>query len=221
MSLKKRFFVTIKDMKLYLVRHGESISNVGNLIQPPEVELSEKGKEQSKLLAKRFKDIPIDVIISSSLERAKQTTAIINKVVKKEVIYTDLLVERISPSKFIGMPDITPEFDELNRVLRDSTDPSYHHSDEENFFDLKDRAESFLEFVSNRKEENILCITHGMFLKILISSMMLREDLTPKIAFNSYDFFRAQNTGITLCLKDNKRGWSMHVWNDHAHLGEL
>ena len=208
-------------MKLYLVRHGESVSNLDNLIQPADVELSEKGKEQAKLLAKRFKDIPIDVIISSPLERAKQTTEIINKVVKKEVIYTDLLIERINPSEFTGMPDTTPEFKELNEKLRDSTDPLYHHSDEENLFDLKDRAEAFLEFISNRKEENILCITHGMFLKVIISSMMLREDLTPKIVFNSYDFFRAQNTGITLCLKDDERGWSMRTWNDHAHLGEL
>ena len=78
-------------MKLYLVRHGESTYNIDGIIQPLGSELSEKGKEQAKFLAARFKNIPVDIIISSPLKRAKQTAEIIERVIQKEVIYTDLL----------------------------------------------------------------------------------------------------------------------------------
>ncbi|MCP6726541.1 MAG: histidine phosphatase family protein [Patescibacteria group bacterium] len=209
-------------MKLYLVRHGESISNVkGSIVQPLGSELSEKGKEQAEILAKRFKDIPVDIILSSPLIRAKQTAEIIQGVIGKEVVYTDLLSERRNPSGFIGKDTEDPEFKKINKLLRDSTDPSFHHSDEENLFDVKERAERLLEFVSSRKEEHILCVTHGVFLKIVIGSMEFGEHLTSKTICALQDFLRTNNTGITVCGKDDKRGWSMYTWNDHAHLGEL
>ena len=208
-------------MKLYLVRHGESASNIDGIIQSLGSELSEKGKEQAEFLAARFKDIPVDIIISSPLKRAKQTTEIIQGVIQTEVVYTDLLSERKTPSEFTGMHHKDPKFIKVDELLRDSTDPSFHYSDEENFFDLKDRAERLLEFLSNRKEEHILCITHGVFLKVIIGAMEFGERLTPQTIFALQGFLRAENTGITICEKDEKGGWSMHVWNDHAHLGEL
>lgn len=208
-------------MKLYLVRHGESTFNIDGIIQPLGNELSEKGKEQAEFLAARFKGISVDIIISSPLKRAKQTTEIIQGVIGKEVVYTELLSERKNPSEFIGMHYKDTKFIKINELLRDSTDPSFHHSDEENLFDLKDRAERLLEFISNRKEEHILCVTHGVFLKVIIGAMEFGEQLTPQTIFTRQGFLKAKNTGITVCEKDEKRGWSMHTWNDHAHLGEL
>ena len=60
--------------ELYLVRHGQSESNLlniyaGHLDSP----LSETGKIQAKLLVNYFKDIHIDAIVSSDLLRAYGT----------------------------------------------------------------------------------------------------------------------------------------------------
>lgn len=204
-------------MKLYLVRHGESLSNSkGTVAQTLGSELSETGIEQAKFLAERFKNITVDVILSSPLTRAKQTAEIIQGVIGKKIIYTELLSERKNPSGFFGKH---AELEKIYELLRDSTDPSFHHSNEENFFDLKDRAKRLLEFVSNRKEEHILCTTHGVFSKAFIGYMGFGEQLTPQIIFALQHFLRINNTGITVCEKDNKGVWSMHTWNDHAHLG--
>ena len=89
-------------MKLYLARHGQTEYNAMSLHQHGDVELSELGIKQAKVLAKRFSKIPIDLIYSSPMTRAKKTAEIINKNLKKEIIYTDFLKEKKNPSEIVG-----------------------------------------------------------------------------------------------------------------------
>lgn len=64
-------------MKLYLVRHGESVSSDIDPDQP----LSETGKSETEVVAKHLKplNIEIDEIIHSVKQRAKQTAEILKK----------------------------------------------------------------------------------------------------------------------------------------------
>ena len=64
-------------MKIYFVRHGESEGNVSKIYQHNETALTPQGEKQARTLAKRFLHIPIDLIISSDLKRAKQTSEIL------------------------------------------------------------------------------------------------------------------------------------------------
>jgi probable phosphoglycerate mutase len=50
---------------IYFVRHGESEGNQARLYQSAETSLSEKGHLQAKLIAERFDNIEIEIIISS------------------------------------------------------------------------------------------------------------------------------------------------------------
>jgi len=68
-------------MELIFVRHGETDLNkekrvTGARLNPP---LNEKGIKQASELVEALKDIKFDVIVSSALERAKQTAEIIKK----------------------------------------------------------------------------------------------------------------------------------------------
>ena len=60
-----------------LVRHGRSTSNAAGTLagRTPGVELDEQGRQQAAKLAGRLKDITIDRVISSPLERCRQTLA--------------------------------------------------------------------------------------------------------------------------------------------------
>lgn len=60
-----------------LVRHGRSTSNAAGTLagRTPGVELDEQGRRQAANLAGRLKDITIDRLISSPLERCRQTLA--------------------------------------------------------------------------------------------------------------------------------------------------
>lgn len=207
-------------MKIYLVRHGETEDNSKSIYMPPQAALSKIGIKQTKTLANRFASLPVDLIISSPFKRAKQTAMAIHFVVDKKVILDENLKEIVRPSDFIGLGinDLHPiKVKKLFELNQD--DPSWHYSDEENFFDVKKRAEKFLQSLDKFKEGKIVVVTHAFFMKLLLSVMLFEEKLTPEIFFKLYNFLDIQNTGITVCEKNQDGKWQLVTWNDHAHLG--
>lgn len=67
-------------MELYFVRHGQTDQNVKMDGNPADdVSLNQLGEQQAKDLAVELKDVKIDAIISSILNRAKQTAELINE----------------------------------------------------------------------------------------------------------------------------------------------
>ncbi len=59
---------------VYLVRHCESLGNIGNRMQGrTDCDISENGARQLENLKRRMADVPIDVIYSSPLMRAYKT----------------------------------------------------------------------------------------------------------------------------------------------------
>ncbi|WOO87165.1 histidine phosphatase family protein [Mollicutes bacterium LVI A0039] len=64
-------------MKIYLVRHGETAWNKQMIIQGiTDNPLNETGTKQAYDLKQFFDNIDLDLVISSSLDRARQTAAI-------------------------------------------------------------------------------------------------------------------------------------------------
>ncbi len=207
-------------MRIYLVRHGETENNAKNTYAPPEDELSSLGHNQAQTLAKRFASLPVDLIISSPYQRAKQTAFEIQKIAKKEIQFDDNLIEIIRPSDFIGLRINDPHAIKVKKLFElNQDDPSWHYSDEENFFDIKARAEKFLQSLDKFKEEKIVVVTHAFFMKLLLSVMLFEAKLTPVVFFKLYNFLVILNTGITICEKDKNGAWQLVTWNDHAHLG--
>ncbi|MDT0203574.1 MSMEG_4193 family putative phosphomutase [Nocardioides sp. AE5] len=58
-----------------LVRHGRSTANTGGVLagRTPGVDLDETGREQARLAAERLAPVPVARIVSSPLERCRQT----------------------------------------------------------------------------------------------------------------------------------------------------
>jgi broad specificity phosphatase PhoE len=66
-------------MKLYFARHGQTDENVNMAGNPADdVSLNQLGVQQAKKLAVELKDIKFDAIISSPLNRARQTAELVN-----------------------------------------------------------------------------------------------------------------------------------------------
>lgn len=77
---------------IYVVRHGESEWNkIGRIAGRIDVSLDEKGIEQAKATAQKFKNINFDVVISSPLKRTLQTAKILTS---KPVQIDDRIIER-------------------------------------------------------------------------------------------------------------------------------
>ena len=60
-------------LEVWLVRHGETFSNVSKIIQGASSELTDKGKIQAKKIGMRLKNERYDLVAVSDLHRTKQT----------------------------------------------------------------------------------------------------------------------------------------------------
>jgi len=206
---------------IYFVRHGETVLNAGGVRQGPEGSLTEQGRAQALATAKRFpkhKGRP-QIIYASPFERTRETAEIIAKELNMKVKYSDLLKERKNPTEIIGHWGGEPGI----KNIIDRIDKSYHAddlrvSDEENFTDLKKRAKKLLGFISRRYHKRIIMVTHGIFLKMVISYMLYGDKLTAS-QYNNLSYFNPiNNAGMAICsykhhwLKKNE--WKLLVWND-------
>lgn len=208
-------------MKLYFVRHGQSEGNRLSLHQTDTTPLSELGQQQAVLMGARFKTIAIDVIISSPMTRAYATAEEISKVSGKTIVTSELLVERKRPTELEYRPMRDLEVVAIKDTCKEHwDDPSFHYADEENFFDLRERAEKFLVYIKSRQEKSIAVVSHGDFLSFIHCSMAFGKDFQPQIFNHVNNFAHMSNTGITLCETRPDGSWKMIAWNDIAHLGD-
>lgn len=208
--------------KIYCVRHGESEGNVGPIRQTALTSLTQKGRDQSTIIAERVAKLPIEVILSSTMNRARETTEIVKNKVVTPVEYSDLFAERRRPSIVLGKPKNDPAVRAAEREIRKRfSEPGFRFSDEENFDDLKLRAKQALEYLARRKEKEILIVTHGYFMRVIVATIVFGDSLTSETCERFIQTFFMENTGITVLCHDRKepKPWWVWIWNDHAHLG--
>ena len=207
-------------MNIYFVRHGQTECNELHLSQGEHGPLTKTGVKQARMVAKRVKSLPIDIIIASPMERAAQTAGIIQKALRREIIYSDLLKEHRRPSVMIGKRTDSPLMAEINRECNlHQDDINWHYSDEENFLEYQVRALKALEYLESLPQENILVVSHGNFIKMLVLTMALGDLLQPEVLYAFTNKVRMKNTGLTHCKKDGA-DWSIESLNDHRHLME-
>ena len=212
-------------MRVYFIRHGQSVANIDELEQGPEEPLSEKGKEQAQFVAKRLKDIPITRIIASPHLRTKQTAAVVGEALKLPIEYFDLFVERRPPSDMLGKPGGSPEYMAIRKKWEEERrkDPSWRYKDEETFTEIRERAVSALHYLIAENADHALVVTHAGFMKVLLACMTFGEDVAYATYVDVFNTFRTRNTGVTIAdytVDSNPflGGWKVIVWNDHAHL---
>lgn len=206
-------------MKLYFIRHGESEANVREVFGNSETPLTELGKKQANMLAERVSKLPIDSIYASDYVRTQQTCESITDMIKKEPIFIPSLREFRRPSELKDSKFNSKEIDQYFKQVEDhADDPHWHYSDEENFVEFKKRAQEFVQFALELKEENVLLVTHGAITRMIILTMMLGDNVPYKI-FDSFWFFHSVNTGVTV-IEREKNYFKLLTWNDYAHLAE-
>lgn len=207
---------------IYFVRHGESEANVGNIKSNSRTPLTENGHAQAAKIAERCVRLEFDVIISSTMTRAHDTALAIADATGKPLESSDLFTERRAPSEQEGQLQQKEFLAEMKEIAEHyAANPDFHFSDEENFTDLKKRAMKALEFLENRSEENIVVVTHGIFLRMIVACAIIGETATAEEFLKLLATMRHANTGITVFRYDSTREypWVLWTWNDHAHLG--
>lgn len=211
---------------VYFVRHGQSADNVAPVFQSPDSSLNDTGKQQAESIAKRVSKLSFDALIASPLERAKQTAEAIAKATDKKVKYSELFVERIKPTYINGKPYTDEKANTLWKEWEKSLyTSSMRAEDGENFDDLIARADKALAFLQNKKEQSLIVVTHGYFLRTIVARVLLGNLLSGEAFKNILQRTAAmENTGITvLQYRENfeeKPAWRLWIYNDHAHLAD-
>lgn len=209
---------------VYFVRHGESETNAGPVTLGPKAMLTEKGKAQADFIAKRCESLPLDVIISSTYPRALATAQAIVDRTHVPIEYSDLFVERRQASSIIGMRKDDPRFfDYIEQLKAHGHDPKWRFEDSENFADIKVRTGKALEYLENRPAENILVVTHGLFMRVLLGRVLMGEDLNGSEYQRLIQGMEMENTGLSVFRYQREESfapWEVWIWNDHSHLAD-
>ncbi len=207
-------------MNVYFVRHGQSEGNLNKTHQGNDVSMSEKGKEQVRLVAKRLKDKKIDVIYASPYLRAKQTAEIIAKGLYLPIQYNDQLKEIRRPSVLEGLGYSDPKASKIKKIIRkNQIKADWKFSDDESFNDLSMRARQVREQIfKHHGDKNILCVSHVTTIIMIVLQTILQDKLTPEVFWQFYYHSRQKNTGITHLEFTEKFGWNLVTWNDTTHL---
>lgn len=154
-------------MRLILIRHGRQSSPLCNV----DVDLSEVGRQQAKLLALRLENLKPDRIYTSGLLRAKQTA---------EILFgTDVpFLEREALNE-ISFGDMTGEADSRNAVLF----PEYFAAKKKKADNLRlpggecptevfDRAVTVVQEAVASGDETIVFVTHGGVIRALVAGLL-------------------------------------------------
>jgi len=214
-------FLFMRPRRIYFVRHGETLLNAEHIRQSAEGALSEKGRGQAEKVGGYLKQFPIKRIITSTYPRAEETAAIINEHLKVPVLRSSLFVERRNPSEIIGKhtndPEVIRIVDQMDLAYHDD---DYRFSDEENFIDLKARAQKCLNLLARQGTRHMVVVTHHHFLKMCIAYLLYRERLH-SADFAKLSFFNvSDNAGITVVefhpwkVLSPTRGWQVVSYNE-------
>ena len=149
-------------INIYIVRHGETEFNADNKLRGwTDVDLNDKGYVQANELAKAFKDIPVDYIYVSSLQRAVHTAEPIVEVTGVDAVETDSL-KPIDFGDWNGalLSKIEPDMKALQETWK--TNPDTEAPNGESFTAFQDRSLEFFEDVLKKTEpgKTVVLVAH-------------------------------------------------------------
>lgn len=204
---------------IYIVRHGQSRANATRTYEGGESPLTELGIQQAQTVAQRFTNIPVDIVLTSDMVRAEHTGRIIAEHcgVPYEVI--GHAHEQFRHKDVYGIPHTDDRVKHLEKELWGSFAQGKNLDGAETFENLRMRAQEVQNVLESRYEQNIVLASHGNFLKFFMYHILLGELLTPQVFSAANSRMRTKNTGITYFTLSADKGWQLHTWNDHAHLG--
>ena len=187
-------------MRLILTRHGETVENLGRILQGHlDGKLSEKGLWQARRIAFRFCGERLDAIYSSDLRRAVEGALEISKYHKETLVHYRRYLRETDLGDWTGKG-----YDEI-----DAQNPPANLETNEN---LQVRAQKFLNEVAKYSSDStILEHTHNWINKAILSLILEQPASYIK---DAEDFDNASVSVVELDCNSN----NILVFNSVRHL---
>lgn len=184
-------------MKLYIVRHGESVNNVDNLWSGwMDIPLTEKGTQDALRVRPYLADISFDKVYSSDLQRAYHTglLALPGCEPEKLPILREINVGNLSGTPYLATP---VQKDAYARYL------GYEDFGGESYETFSARTLRFLSMLEQLDVQTVAAFSHGGFLRMLLDNIC--GQTIPRSAI------QCSNCAIAVFEYSNKH-WSLHSW---------
>jgi alpha-ribazole phosphatase len=201
--------------RVVLCRHGQTLFNAalrfqGQLDEP----LSDLGREQSRLLAGRLAEEPLDVAYSSDLSRARETAEL--AIGERPVpLHLDERLREVAFGRWEGLTfaEIKERFpDDVAARERDRV--HYAMPGGESLAQLAERLGGFLdEILPGHDGQSVLLVAHGGTVNAVISVLM-------DIPLASWWRLRNHNANVTV-IEFSASGPRLAVFNDTCHLAAI
>ncbi|MGB4429547.1 MAG: alpha-ribazole phosphatase, partial [Thermacetogeniaceae bacterium] len=197
---------------LLLVRHGETIWNhVSRYQGHTDVELSDTGREQARLLADRLRSEKIKAVYSSDLKRAYETASILAAPHQLKVQIAEELREiNFGVWEGLTFKEISEKYKELAEKWYQSP-ASVRIPKGETFFEVKERAyNAIMKLLKENDPGTIIVVAHGGTIRAIICGLL---DIDLNHAFR----IQQDNTALNI-IQYNKGFIVLSLLNDTNHL---
>ena len=200
---------------IYLIRHAEAEGNLYRRIQGHwNGQVTPRGFRQIEALAERFRDVPVDAVYSSDLQRTKDTAGAILK-------YHDLQLEtspRLREANlgvWEGRPWGDVEYESPEQMYNFNHDPAKWDIPQcEHFPEVQARMRSVLAEIAARHDgQTVAVVSHGVAIRSFLASALG----IPSEKIDSLP--HGDNTAVA-CLRYDGDKLTVESYNDASHLPE-
>ncbi|OEF97345.1 histidine phosphatase family protein [Desulfuribacillus alkaliarsenatis] len=203
-------------MRLYLVRHGQTVANAERRFQGhKDFPLSDIGEEQARRVSERLENTPIDCFYASDLGRAVTTAEVIAKPHGKQVQQNRLFRE-YSWGVFDGLTLEDAEFHYPHVVKKNVEDWGMVDIPEKEVYSefLKRADQAFQLLIKKHMGKRVLVVSHGRFLNALMTRIL-------KVKEETIWAFTFVNTSVTIIDFTHNRKPKVRLFNDTNHLSGM
>ena len=161
-------------MNIVLVRHGETIENATGIIQGQDPgNLSAKGVEQAKVVAKKLSNEHFDRVISSDLKRCVDTANEIMQFHSDVPINYAKELREMNFGDYQGLRSVDIDWDALPGDILNRRAPNA-----ESGMEMRQRVVAFINtLLAAYHDETILIVTHGGPMRNIKSSIEKTDPL--------------------------------------------
>ena len=165
-------------MKIYLIRHGESASDVRQKYDGDyDDALTDQGRKDAQQIAQKLTDKGIQAIFSSVRARALETAEIMRVVLKCELVIMEQLNEQNIYGAYPELRADQPEeeYRRLGELLanRNASLPGV-----ETYQQLKQRVARGWSEIATRPYHTVAVVTHGGPIRTIIRDILKQGELT-------------------------------------------
>ena len=210
--------------RFYLIRHGETDWNVEGRIQGGghDIPLNENGRAQAAAVAQEMHDIPLTVICSSPLSRAKDTADILMQDHPTTIAHRvmDEGLQEMGFGEFEGFDHLNPEtdvellnhFKSFERKIDEDPDFAFPGGGE-SLRMVEKRACQALQNLLDKypDDKHIAVVSHGRTNKIMIASVALQD-------VRKFRWVKQKNTAVSVLDVDTNGNFIIRMLDYFEHV---